>query len=238
VRRALALATVGLALALGACQRAPAPLSPVSAPVVDHVAEAHRALAAQQWAVAAEHLRAALRQDATSLFLHYGLAVCATWLDAKGEATREFEWVVANAPAESDEAKIARRWLAANRGGKRSAAVQPAADDPTRGDSGLHGMVTWADPGQGPAPQGRQQLVLAGLRGTPTKGLIYVRRATQEGRYEFKDVPPGPYRLSGDAPAGPTRWRLKVELKPGKDLALDLTPDNSISVRDDFRQTK
>lgn len=238
MRRALALATVGLALALGACQRAPAPLSPVSAPVVDHVAEAHRALAAQQWAVAAEHLRAALRQDATSLFLHYGLAVCATWLDAKGEATREFEWVVANAPAESDEAKIARRWLAANRGGKRSAAVQPAADDPTRGDSGLHGMVTWADPGQGPAPQGRQQLVLAGLRGTPTKGLIYVRRATQEGRYEFKDVPPGPYRLSGDAPAGPTRWRLKVELKPGKDLALDLTPDNSISVRDDFRQTK
>ena len=237
MRRALALVTIGVALTLGACQRAPDPPL-ASAPVVDHAAEARKAFAAQQWAAAAEHLRAALAQDPENLFLHYSLAICATWLDAKDEAIREFEWVVAHAPAESESAKTARRWLAANRGGTRSAPAQPAPDDPTRGDSGLHGMVTWADPGQFPAPQGRQQLVLAGLRDTPTKGLIYVRRATQEGRYEFKNVPPGPYRLSGDAPGGATRWRLRVELKPGNDLALDLTPENSTSVRDDFRQNK
>jgi hypothetical protein len=210
----------------------------VSAPVVDHVAEARKAMAAQQWAVAAEHLRAALQEDARSLYLHYSLAICATWLDLKDEATREFDWVVANAPAESEEAKTARRWLAANRGGTRAAAPEPARDDPSVGDSGIHGIVTWSEPGQGSLPQRRQQLVLAGLRDTATKGLVYVRRANSEGRYEFKRIPAGPYKLTGDAPAGPTRWRLKVELKPGDDLALDLTSENSVSLRDDFPQTK
>ena len=237
MRRSLALAGLGLALALGACQRVPeAPRA--SAPVVDHVAEARKAIAAQQWAVAAEHLRAALPEDPKSLYLHYSLAICATWLDLKDEAIREFEWVVANAPAESEEAKTARRWLAANRGGTTIAAAGPAKDDPTVGDSGVHGTVTWSEPGQGPTPQSRQQLVLAGLRDTPTKGLIYVRRANHEGRYMFKNVPPGLYRLSGEAPGGPVRWNVKVELKPGEDLALDLTSENGTSVRDAFPPQK
>ena len=235
MRRSLALGALGLALALAACQRAPE-VPHASAPVVDHVAEARKAIAAQQWAVAAEHLRAALQEDPKSLYLHYSLAICATWLDLKDEAIREFEWVVANAPAESEEAKAARRWLAANRGGTQTAAAAPAPDDPTVGDSGVQGVVTWSEPGQGPTPQSRQQLVLAGLRDTPTKGLIYVRRANNEGRYEFKRIPAGTYKLSGDAPVGPTRWRLRVVLKPGEDLSLDLTSENSVSFRDDFPQ--
>jgi hypothetical protein len=236
VRRSFALAAIGLALALGACQRGPEVAPRASAPAVDHVAEARQAIAAEQWAVAAEHLRAAVLQDPRSLYGHYSLAVCATWLDLKDEAAREFEWVVANAPTESEEAKLAKRWLADNRG---RTVAQPSTDDPKRGDSGLHGVVTWAEPGQSPTRQSHQRLILIGVReGRPTSDLVYVKRADQEGRYEFKNIVAGLYRLSGDAPEGPGGWRLKVELKPQEDLALDLTPGNSTSVRNDFPDNK
>ncbi len=227
MRRPLAQAAIGLALVLGACQRAPE----VPPPVVNHAAEARKAIAAQQWAVAADHLRAGLQQDPKSLFLHHNLAICATWLDLKDEAIREFEWVIAHAPADSEEAKTARRWLAANRDRRPTQAVpEVAAVDPTVGNGGVHGAVTW---GQPPTPQVRLQLFLRGLRGTATKDLQYMLRSDREGRYGFKNVVPGPYMLT-DAVAGSPKWRLRVEAKPGEDLALDLTPENAASVRDDF----
>ncbi len=89
-------------------------------------------------------------------------------------------------------------------------------------------MVTW-----GQQPQARLQLFLRGLRGTTTKDLQYMLRSDREGRYGFKNVVPGPYMLT-DAVAGSPKWRLRVEAKPGEDLALDLTPENAASVRDDF----
>lgn len=91
MRCALAPAAIGLLLAVGGCQGTPNP----HAPVVD-LDEARRALASHDWTAAAPHLRAALEKDPQSLFLHYNLAICATWLDVKDEAVREFEWVVAH----------------------------------------------------------------------------------------------------------------------------------------------
>src|SRR2546428_8060198 len=120
------------------CQRAPA-VPGASAPVVNHIDEAKTALATANWAAAAPHLRAALLQDPDSLFLHSNLAVCATWLDLKDEAIREFEWVVAHAPADSQETKTARSWLAANRAGTQSAAAAQVAPSPGR--STAHGQV-------------------------------------------------------------------------------------------------
>ena len=225
MRRSLVLAAIGLALAVGACQRAPE----VPPPAVDHAVEARKAIAAQQWAVAADHLRAAIQRTPKSLGLHYNLAICDTWLDLKDEAIHEFEWVLANAPADSDEAKTARRWLAANKDRRPTqAAPEPAAVDPTVGNSGVHGVVIW-----GQQPQARLQLFLRGLRGTATKDLQYMLRSDREGRYGFKNVVPGPYMLT-DAIAGSPKWRLRVEAKPGEDLALDLTPENAAPVRDDF----
>ncbi len=237
MRRSLAtLAAIGLLLAIGGCQRAPEAAAPT--PVVDHAEEARKALAVQNWTGAAPHLRAALQKDAKSLFLHYNLAICATWLDVRDEAVREFEWVVAHAPGDSAEAKTARHWLADNRRGTRTGAAESAADDPKRGDSGLHGMVMWAEPGRNSTPQGRQQLVLAGLRDSPTKELIYVVRADREGRYELKRIVAGPYQLRGEAAGGRTRWRLRVVLEPGQDLELDLSPENGVPARDDFPESR
>ena len=102
-------------------------------------------------------------------------------------------------------------------------------------DLGILGVVMWAEPGQFPTPQARLQLFLVGLRYTPTKARWYVLRSDREGRYEFKRIAGGQYKLT-DAIAGQPKWRLKVAVKPGENLALDLTPENSTSVRDDFPQ--
>src|SRR5437870_10187068 len=142
MRASFAMLALG-ALVMAGCQRAPV-VPGASAPAVgNHVDEAKTALAAANWAGAAPHLRAALQQDPNSLFLHSNLAVCATWLDLKDEAIREFEWVVANAPGDSEEAKIARRWLAGNRSGTQSAASELAANDPKIGNGSIHGTAAW-----------------------------------------------------------------------------------------------
>jgi len=228
VRQSFVLAAIGLALGLGACQRA-AEAPRVSAPVVlDQVALARTALAAQQWAVAAEHLRAALSTDPGSLFLHSNLAICATWLGLKDEAIREFEWVVANAPGDSEEAKIARRWLAGNRSGTQSAASELAANDPKIGNGSIHGTAAWGE------PLTRYQIFLVGLRDSPNKEFFRRVRTDYSGNYILTKLPAGSYKLT-DSVGPDSKWRLKVTVEPGQDLAIDLTQDNSVQQRDDFR---
>jgi len=231
LRRSFVLAAIGLTLPFGACQRA-AEAPRVSAPVVlDHVALARTALAAQQWAVAAEHLRAALSTDSSSLFLHSNLAICATWLDLKDEAIREFEWVVAHAPGDSEEAKIARRWLAGNRMGMQTAALAAAASDPNVGDSGIHGIATWGE------PLTRYQIFLTGLPDAPNKDFFRRVRTDYSGNYMLSKIPAGSYRLT-DALGPEAKWRLKVTIEAGQDLAIDLTQDNSVQRRDDLAAAK
>ena len=230
-----ALAALGLLLVFGGCQRAAE--RPSMAPATpDVVAEARKALAMQAWAAAAPHLRTAITRNPDDLFLHYNLAVCATWLERRDEAVREFEWVVAHAPAESEEAKTARQWLADARGRAEPTGARRGSDsaDPTLGDSGLYGIVLWGEAGQSPTLQRRLQLHLIGLPGSPTKDLRYSLRSDEYGHYEFKRIVSGAYKLT-NVIAGRPKWRLRVVLEAGRDVAMDLTPDNGIAGRDDFR---
>lgn len=231
--RRLALAAIGVVLITAGCQRASQTQGSAPRPVVDHTEEARTAISAHNWAGAAEHLRAALRHDPESLPLHHNLAICASWLDRRDEATREFKWVVAHTPADSEEAKTARRWLAGTTPETPDTVAQ-AAGEAKAVDSSLRGTVMWAEPGQSPVPQSRLQLFLIGLKDSPTKDQQYVLRSDPEGRYEFKHVVAGSYKLI-DGIAGP-KWRLKVTLQPGQDLALDLSPANGTAVRDDFSE--
>jgi hypothetical protein len=77
------------------------------------------------------------------------------------------------------------------------------------------------------------QLHLTGIPGTSSKEQRYTIRTDDEGRYEFKRIVAGPYKVT-DRVAGTPTWRLRVEVEPGRDTAFDLSPTNSISVRDDF----
>jgi hypothetical protein len=217
-------------LALG-CQGPARP--PAAGPAPSPVELARDAVARRDWAAAAPLLREALTREPESLALRYQLAVTATYLDEHAEAVQQFEWVVAHAPAGSAEAAAARSWLVET--GVLSPARRPTpdADDSVGPVSGLGGRVLHPAAGGRTVPAARGQLHLVGLDGTPTAGRNEVIRTDEAGRFEFRGLPAGPYRLT-DRAAGEPTWRLRVELEPGREQRLDLTPDNVVSVRDDF----
>jgi len=234
VRRFLVL--VCLAAALGACgSPAPAPT-----PEYDVVAEAMKAFDKSDWVLAARLLREAVVKQPDDVRLHYSLAVCATHLQLRDEAIREFQWVVAHAPANSPEAVAARNWLTAAGVMVAAASGEGAGDraagapvDPDRSSkSAVRGQVSWNE-GEPPVKLTRLQLFLKGINDTPTKDIHLVLRTDEEGRFEFKNVPAGTYKLTNRI-AGEPLWRLKVDVADGQTASVDLTPQNSLRVRDDF----
>ena len=225
LRLAVALALLALA---GCGRSAPAP---TAAPAdVDVTALARAAFQRGDWTAAAPLLRQALGKEPASLELHYYLAITDTYLDLSDAAEQEFKWVLANARAGSEEAETARRWLAERGGGVRKARDAAAVDNSATGTSGLSGQVNWPD---GPVQTARLQLFLQGIHGTPTAGSQYVRRADEQGRFEFSKIPPGSYKLTNRV-AGRPIWRLRVQIPPDETVKLDLGPQNSLSARDDF----
>jgi hypothetical protein len=90
--------------------------------------------------------------------------------------------------------------------------------------------------GQAFAPEGerrplvRERLLLLAY---PNKERFFDQRTDEHGRYRFSNVPPGTYMLTNRLVGAPG-WRLRVDVKPGQDVFLDLGPGNSAKVRDDF----
>ncbi|MBI2202413.1 MAG: carboxypeptidase regulatory-like domain-containing protein [Candidatus Rokubacteria bacterium] len=155
--------------------------------------------------------------------------------------------MLANAAPESMEYRAAKSWLAdawspATSGSPPAAGAGGATAPPTikhverTGDAGLYGRVAWSSEPGGPPSIKRMQVHLTGVPDTPTTDQRYTVRTDEEGRYEFKRIVGGPYKLSNRVAGKPT-WRLRVEVEAGRDTALDLTPGNSITVRDDFPET-
>jgi hypothetical protein len=236
--RLAALALFGvIVLTAAGCQQPSAPSAPATVEV-DHTAEGHKAFERQDWGTAASHYRIAIQQRPDDLLLHYRLAVATSWLDMRDEAMTEFEWVVAHAAAASEEARVARDWLAGARtqsvaraGG--GGADADAAKDERVGDSGVHGRVVW-DEGQGTQPLKRLQLHLYALSEDGTsKRMKFQVRTDFEGNYKFMKIPAGTYKMTDDN-VGTPKWRLRVEVRPGEDALIDLGPDNSLKMRDDF----
>ncbi len=228
--RAAFLASVAVLLAAGGCGEGPA--TPVQAAAQrDLMVEAVEAMARRDWAGAAPLLRRLLERSPDHFEAHYRLAVSASHLDLIEEATREFEWVVAHGVQDSPEVRIAREWLAARRRGTPTETATAApAPDPARAT--LSGRVIWEEGGV-VQPRPWVRLFLQGLKGTPVEDEFFRVQSDQSGAYQITGIPPGEYRLT-DRGSGATTWRLKVTLKAGQSAVLDLSPANSVRVRDDF----
>jgi hypothetical protein len=223
------LATV-LALTLTAgCGTPPASTSGTP----DAGVEALRIYAQGDCPAAAPRLREALVEAPRQLNLHYALAVCATHLDIRQEAITHFQWVLANAAAESAEATVAREWLTAV-GVIRPEQEQPAAaiaDAPVDRDVGrttVRGEVAAAG---GSIP--RMRLFLKGRPKTPTGEFQYMALTGDDGRFEFRRIPAGTYMLS-DTIVGTPEWRLRVDVPATGEVDLQLTAANRFPERDDF----
>ena len=231
--RPVALALLGfLALALPACQ-SKAPTTPARSEETP-ASRASAALEEGRYAEAVARFREALAQAPDNVGLRYGLAVALSFSD-RGAAIREFQWLMAHAPAGSREAEEARGWLTKAGALPLAPRVERTGQDRQAGNGALAGRALFAEGAARPEAMQRLQLFLVGQPASPTKEARYVLRTDEEGNFKFPDVVPGPYMLTNRL-AGQPIWRLRVEVAPAEEKQLELTPGNSVAVRDDFPQ--
>jgi tetratricopeptide (TPR) repeat protein len=235
--RTRTIALLGLlALAGAACQSESA-RPPRAGVEVDPAARAGVALNAGRYSEAAALYREILARAPQRVDLHYGLAVALSYFD-RAAAIAEFQWVMATAPAGSQESVESRAWL--TRAGALpavAAASPPAGPERQPGNAVLIGRAVFAEAGAKPEPMPRLQLFLRGQPDSPVKDGRYVLRTDEDGSFRFSNVPPGPYMLTNRL-AGQPIWRLRVELQPADEKLLELNTGNSVAVRDDFPEPR
>jgi len=232
---ALRPVSLALGLLLAACN-ASQPVPQPRAQATDAIS-AFEALQAGDYQRAAELYRRAVAAEPASVGLHYGLAVALSYLQRKDETAREFRWVLEQAPPASEEARVARNWLVNAGLLPRPSALSPAVAEQLGGEEAtLEGHAVSAEDGTTPRPMRRLQLFLVGQKGSPTNDERHALRTDEDGGFRFRKVLAGSYKLTNRL-AGQPIWRLRVELKPGENKQLELTPANSTATRDDFPET-
>ena len=224
---------LGLSTLLVGCQQ-PAPSAPAVTPAVDYMPPARAAMARSDYTAALPLLQKAVAANANNLEARYRLGVTASYLDLLDEAKAAFQWVVAHGAPSSSEVQVARDWLARASGAEVRATTPAKAEEELRPDrANISGKVLGEAEGGSVKPLVRQQILLRGAPNTPVKDEWHLLRTEPDGGYRFSNVPPGDYMIT-DRVAGPPVWRLKVTLKAGDKAVLDLNPQNTAKIRDDF----
>jgi hypothetical protein len=235
------LVAAALGLAIAGCQRAPAPAPAASAQIMGSLTERLRAegdalMKQQRYEEAALKYQTALNEAPSDIPIRFALAVALSYLPRREETIEHFRIVVQRGAPGSMEVKAAREWLA-------------NAGLPDGGASTAAAARESATPAEASAPKGKVLGKLDWRKINPRDKLVRVNvsltgegvetrdvklgRAFMLGRgYEFRDLPPGAYRLVAEV-AGTTMWDMKVEVPAEKPTTLDLTEGNS-AVSGDF----
>jgi hypothetical protein len=223
--RGLALVALAGALLLFACQRI-APSGPVAAdaptPSLRQLkAQADELLRRGDYANAVAKYESALQLEPEDIALRFALGSALSHLDRPDETAQHFRWVVRHGRPHSQEVLMARQWLtsADDRNGAPEVLRTAAASDSV---SRVKGKTEW--PGINP----RQRLVPLHvfLEDDASRQVRFARRFRLGEPYEFRNVPPGTYRLIAKVD-GTQLWEQKVTVEAGRDALLDLSAANS-----------
>jgi len=236
------LATAVLGLAIAGCQRAPA-LAPAASAPVNIVGSLTERLKSEgddlmkqlRYDEAAAKYQAALNEATSDIPIRFALAVALSHTPRREETITHFRIVMQRGTPGSAEVKTAREWLAsanelqASESAPVAATPGSPASDPKKGR--VLGKIRWNDIN----PHQKRVQVQVSLIGddVETRDVRMGRPDFKIGwGYEFRNVPPGAYRLVAEA-GGTPMWDLKVDVPAEKDTTLDLTESNA-SVAKDF----
>jgi hypothetical protein len=235
VLRLLVLAVLGLAAA--GCQGAQAPAPAAAGQQTGSLtaklkAEGDAFMVQQEYDKAALKYQAALNEAPGDTPIRFALAVALSYLPRREETIEQFRIVMQRGTPGSVEVRAAREWLFnAGELGETTAAVVPAGPEAAgaakRGK--VFGKINW----HGIEPKTKMVRVNISLSGEDGDTReVRMGREFKIGRvYEFRDVPPGAYRLVAEA-GGTTMWDLKVQVPPDKETFLDLSEGNSAASKD------
>jgi hypothetical protein len=242
----LILVAVVLGLTLAGCQRAPAPAPAASAPaetvgsLTERLkSEGDQLLKQARYDEAALKYQAALNGAPSDIPIRFGLAVALSHNSSRrAETVEHFRIVMQRGTPGSAEVKTAYEWLAhAGELGESAPAAtavesSSTASDPKKGR--ILGKIRWNDI----EPYKKRIAIKVSLIGDDVQTHT-VRMERPDFKigwgYEFRNVPPGAYRLVAEA-GGTTMWDLKVEVPAEKDTTLDLNEANA-GVAKDFTPT-
>jgi hypothetical protein len=180
---------------------------------------------------AVEKYRQSIDLEPAAIPPRFALGTAYSFLDRRPEAIVQFRWVVDRADATSTEYQEAHRWL--TRVGALvappAAAVESTSQDQKRAVDPatvgrLVGKTEWPD------VTPRKKLITGNLSligDEPVTQDVKRSRAFRLGdAYDFKDVPPGRYRVV--AVIEETKvWDEKVTVEAGKDTSLTLSQSTS-----------
>lgn len=210
----------------GGAVQAPVERPPAEAPVGNPIEQARTLAARGDYLEAWEFYYWALQVAPEDASLWYGLGVALSHLDERAETQKAFQYVVHRGRPDSEEVRVARRWLVMA-GVLAEPVVFTAVAEPVdvRGDKAvLQGKAMWEGPERPRSPL-RVRILLEGLNGA-AEGKRFSTRVVLGQAYRFERLPAGSYRLIGGA-AGYRLWDLTLAAEDGKVTLLDLSQENS-----------
>ena len=238
------LLLVAILLAGAGCQRAPAPPPTAEVSEVDRLrTEAEALMGKPDYAGAVEKYKTALALSSESVPLRFGLGTAYSFLDKKPEAIEEFRWVIGHAGTDTREHQEARSWLLRVGALRPSAAETASATTSTTptDSTPVNEVKTPEDKGRlfaktewpGITPRSRFIRGRVGIEGLEDANRDFKRnRPFRLGDvFEFRDLPPGTYRLMAkDEEKNIGLWDQQIQVPGGgKTTEITLTPSNSLT---------
>jgi hypothetical protein len=231
--RLLVLAAA-LGLALGACQGAAPQLPSSAGPLTARLrAEGDALMVRGEYERAAVKYQTALNEAPNEIAIRYALAVALSYTTRRDETIQQFKIVASRGEPSSPEVRAAREWLAsANELADTSRPITPSFGE-APGRAAQLGRVLGRIQWHNIDPHDRMVRITVRLTGADagTRDVTVARPFKIGYPYEFRNLPPGAYRLVAEA-GGTAMWDVPIDITADHDTSLDLTEANSTAPTD------